>query len=98
MVFVDGPPGSICLFSRYPALPALINHLSPDAQIWMDDTIRDEERNICECWAKKFNLELNFLPMEKGLGILKNNKNKLIFYFFKNNLIQGQRLLPDNNI
>lgn len=40
LLWVDGPPGATCLFSRYPALPALADKLSPNAEVWMDDTIR----------------------------------------------------------
>lgn len=43
LLWVDGPPGATCLFSRYPALPALADKLSPHAEVWMDDTVRQEE-------------------------------------------------------
>lgn len=70
LLWVDGPPGATCLFSRYPALPALADKLSPTAEIWMDDTIRQEEKDICERWAKDHGFELEYYPLEKGLGRL----------------------------
>ncbi|MGR7921041.1 class I SAM-dependent methyltransferase [Zobellella denitrificans] len=70
LLWVDGPPGATCLFSRYPALPALFERLTPQAQIWMDDTIRQEEVDICSHWAEKYNFDIKYLPLEKGLGIL----------------------------
>ena len=70
LLWVDGPPGATCLFSRYPALPALANKLSPSAEVWMDDTIRQEEKDICERWAKDHGFELEYYPLEKGLGRL----------------------------
>lgn len=70
LLWVDGPPGATCLFSRYPALPALANKLSPTAEVWMDDTIRQEEKDICERWAKDHGFELEYYPLEKGLGRL----------------------------
>ncbi|WP_444908842.1 O-methyltransferase [Microbulbifer sp. TRSA005] len=70
LVLVDGPPGATCRHSRYPALPALSDKLSSKAEIWMDDTIRKEERDICEQWSKKYGLILEYYPMEKGLGRL----------------------------
>lgn len=70
LLWVDGPPGATCLFSRYPALPALADKLSPNAEVWMDDTIRQEEKDICERWAKDHGFELEYYSLEKGLGRL----------------------------
>lgn len=70
LLWVDGPPGATCLFSRYPALPALVDRLLPNAEVWMDDTIRQEEKDICERWAKDHDFEVEYLPLEKGLGRL----------------------------
>jgi hypothetical protein len=70
LLWVDGPPGATCLFSRYPALPALANKLSPLAEVWLDDTIRQEEKDICERWAKDYGFDLEYYPLEKGLGRL----------------------------
>lgn len=67
LLVVDGPPGSICPFSRYPALPAFADVLAPHAEVWMDDTNRKEEQVICEHWAKKHSLKLEYLPFEKGM-------------------------------
>ncbi|CAM3375937.1 class I SAM-dependent methyltransferase [Halomonas lysinitropha] len=70
LLWVDGPPGATCLFSRYPALPALAEKLSPNAEVWLDDTIRQEEKDICERWAADHGFELEYYPLEKGLGRL----------------------------
>lgn len=70
LLWVDGPPGTTCLFSRYPALPALAEKLSPNAEVWMDDTIRQEEKDICERWAEDHGFELEYYLLEKGLGRL----------------------------
>ena len=70
LLWVDGPPGATCLFSRYPALPALADKLSPNAEVWMDDTIRQEEKDICERWAEDHGFEVEYYPLEKGLGRL----------------------------
>lgn len=73
LLWVDGPPAGTCLYSRYPALPALYQRLSPDAQVWMDDTIRQEEKDICQRWAEDYGFELEYFPLEKGLGVLKRS-------------------------
>ncbi|QCZ92408.1 class I SAM-dependent methyltransferase [Salinimonas iocasae] len=70
LLWVDGPPQAICAYSRFPAVPALYEKMSSKAQVWMDDTIRKEEMEICEEWAKQFSLSLRYLKLEKGLGIL----------------------------
>ncbi|WP_226645169.1 O-methyltransferase [Microbulbifer variabilis] len=70
LVFIDGPPGATCQYARYPAVPAIVDRLSTSAQVWMDDTIRKEERDICEAWAEQFGFDLEYLNYEKGLGRL----------------------------
>lgn len=70
MVWVDGPPAATCQYARYPALPALFERLSARAQVWMDDTIRQEEKDICQRWAEDYGFELEYFPLEKGLGVL----------------------------
>ena len=65
-LFVDGPPGKLQPFSRYPALPVLMPHLSPDAHILVDDGLRDNEAKMIDLWRDldiSFEAErLGFLP------------------------------------
>ncbi|UTA78628.1 class I SAM-dependent methyltransferase [Halomonas sp. XH26] len=70
ILIVDGPPGNTCLFARYPALPALFNRLSPNAEVWMDDANRQEEKEITEEWAKRYGFEMEFISLEKGMSRL----------------------------
>lgn len=70
LLFVDGPPGTTCPFARYPAMPALIDRLSADAQVWVDDSLREEEQSICKNWAKKYKLDIRNIHLEKGLCVL----------------------------
>lgn len=77
LLWVDGPPGATCLFSRYPALPALADKMSPNAEVWMDDTIRDEEKDVCKRWAADYNFYLDYFPLEKGLGRLTKQTSDL---------------------
>ena len=48
LVIVDGPSGGICKYSRFGFIPFLMNKLSIDAIIFVDDTHRPEEIDICE--------------------------------------------------
>lgn len=70
LLIVDGPPKSTCEYSRYPALPAFYDRFNSKIEVWMDDTIRDEEKDICYRWSKKYDLFLEFFPLDKGLGVL----------------------------
>lgn len=68
-VLIDGPPAKTCEFARYPAVPAVIDKLAPDAAVWLDDAVRGEEKRICQSWAEAFNCTFESVPMEKGLGV-----------------------------
>ncbi|WP_417604619.1 class I SAM-dependent methyltransferase [Oceanimonas baumannii] len=74
LLIVDGPPASTCPYARYPALPATFNKLSPRAQVWMDDANREDEIEICKHWAKEFNMDIDFIPLEKGLCVLSKKE------------------------
>ncbi|GGB51832.1 hypothetical protein GCM10011502_26230 [Oceanisphaera marina] len=84
LLWVDGPPGATCLFSRYPALLALADKLSQHAEVWMDDTIRQEEKDICNHWAEKYGFNAEYFPLEKGLGRLTRS----------NALVSSSALMP----
>lgn len=70
LLIVDGPPGGSCHYARYPAVPALFNRLSANAEIWMDDANRQDEKDICESWAELYGFDLEYIPLEKGLARL----------------------------
>lgn len=96
LLWVDGPPGGTCLFSRYPALPALADKLSPHAEVWMDDTNRQEEKDICERWAKDHGLELAYYPLEKGLGRLTRPNTQPPTMFFAPRLTTSGEPHPES--
>lgn len=70
LLIVDGPPGRTCQYARYPAVPALFERFSANVEIWMDDANRQDEKDICERWAKLYDLDFEFIPLEKGLARL----------------------------
>lgn len=70
LMWVDGPPGNTCPYSRYPALPALSTNLSEHIEVWMDDTIRKVEKDICGDWSQRYGFDLEYYSFEKGLGRL----------------------------
>ena len=74
LAWIDGPPASVSNFSRFPAVPALVDHFTSNTQVWLDDTTRREEKEICEYWSKEHNLRVEYYTLEKGLGILTRVK------------------------
>lgn len=51
LVIVDGPQGSICKYSRYPAIPFLQQHLLTNYSIFLDDYNRPDEKAIYKQWC-----------------------------------------------
>jgi O-antigen/teichoic acid export membrane protein/predicted O-methyltransferase YrrM len=54
MAVIDGPPGNIQKWARYPALPVLVDRLSKHAVIVMDDCFRHDEKETVRAWQKNF--------------------------------------------
>jgi hypothetical protein len=71
LLIVDGPPALQDPTSRFPALPLLLDHLSPDAVILMDDGDRQGEKEVVEKWCAEYELEASYLSLEDGAYLLK---------------------------
>ena len=76
LLFVDGPPGKVQVLSRYPALPVLAPHLSPQALVFVDDGGREDEIEMLRLWGElddiAFESEtLGFLPHAPVLLTMK---------------------------
>lgn len=77
MLVIDGPPQDVQSLSRYPALPLLLERLSEDAIIILDDAGRDDEREIVRRWLTEFpDFEERFIDTEKGTVILNRRLKK----------------------
>ena len=70
MLVIDGPPENIQSMARYPALPLLMEKLSENAVIILDDTNRKDEQQIIKQWSAKYGLKAKFLYTEKGTCVL----------------------------
>lgn len=67
LIFIDGPPRSAGVLTRYPAMPLLKDLMAPGARIVMDDADRDAERRTVQRWQDEFpQLEVSYLATEKG--------------------------------
>ena len=60
---------------RYPAVPALFERFAPSVEVWSGDcdANRQDEKDICKRWAELYNLEFEFIPLEKGLARLSRS-------------------------
>jgi Methyltransferase domain len=53
LLVVDGPPGDTCPQARYPAVPMLLDRLSDNAVIVLDDASREHEQMIVARWLEE---------------------------------------------
>lgn len=59
---------------RYPALPVLLEKLSPRAVLLLDDGDREDEQQVVAAWLKEFKgFEAERVPGEKGTIILRRS-------------------------
>jgi len=71
-VVVDGPPETTQRLARYPALPLLLELLSPRFTLFLDDANRPDEAEAALKWKGELELySSKELPTEKGMLILK---------------------------
>ncbi len=71
VLFVDGPPGDTGPLARYPALPALLERLAPDAAIIIDDGARPDELKMVARWCAEVpGLTVRQLRTQKGGTLL----------------------------
>lgn len=54
LLIVDGPPSTVAPMARFPALPRLIDKLSKDALIIVDDTDRDDDSRMLKRWLELY--------------------------------------------
>jgi len=71
LLFVDGPPAATGRLARYPALPVLHHRLAHGAIIVMDDTGREDEREIASRWLAEYpGMTGREIDIEKGAWLL----------------------------
>lgn len=61
LVVVDGPFGGSTPFARYSAIPFLKSRLSNNWGVFLDDSRRDDEREIANLWAKALEVNPEFI-------------------------------------
>lgn len=75
MLVIDGPPGFLQQYSRFPALPLLYDQLADNCVIFLDDAARDDEKAIVDMWLQAYpNIEHEYIATERGCSKLIVNK------------------------
>jgi len=75
MLVIDGPPGFIQKHSRLPALPVLFEQLADKSCIFLDDAMRDEEKEIVAMWLEQFvGLSHEYIETDRGCSVIKVRK------------------------
>jgi predicted O-methyltransferase YrrM len=67
LLLVDGPPAfePQLALSRYPALPALAERLTPDATVVLDDIDRPGELRTLQAWERDHDFRFELRPAER---------------------------------
>jgi predicted O-methyltransferase YrrM len=67
LMLVDGPPAfePHLELSRYPALPALVERLAPDATVILDDIDRPGELHVLETWERDYDFRFEVRPAQR---------------------------------
>jgi predicted O-methyltransferase YrrM len=71
LLLVDGPPASVGLRSRYPALPLLRHLIAPNGRVLLDDAKRPDEQEVLRMWTANYGVDLVAMHRhEKGTAEL----------------------------
>ncbi len=72
LLVIDGPPGFLQKYSRYPALPLLYDLLSINCVIFLDDAAREDEQELVSRWLKAYpEFQSEYIKNERGCFVLK---------------------------
>lgn len=72
LLIVDGPPDRLQDLSRYPALPFLMNRMSPNAVVLVDDAYSSVEKAMVSRWLQEYpEFTAEVIDCEKGAVVLR---------------------------
>lgn len=74
MVVVDGPPGDVQRYARYPAWPLLWSFCSEDVVVLLDDASRPDEKEVVKRWTATGGLAAVVGAAEKGIVRLESRR------------------------
>ena len=72
MLVIDGPPGFLQKYSRYPALPVLSERMAQHCAVFLDDAARDDEQELVKRWlSEEPDFQAEYIENERGCFVLK---------------------------
>lgn len=72
MLVIDGPPGFLQKYSRYPALPVLSERMAQHCAVFLDDAARDDEQELVKRWlSEEPDFQAEYIENERGCFILR---------------------------
>ena len=79
LAIIDGPAAwkPKIRLSRYPAIPYLINFLTEEYSIYLDDTNRKGEKEVFSLWHQKYNLKFEQINDTSAVCIKGNKLNTI---------------------
>lgn len=72
LVVCDGPPGS-GHGGRFGMLPVMRDHLAPRLSILLDDTIRDDEKEIATRWSDVLGARVDIMGADQQFATIRTN-------------------------
>ncbi len=71
LLVIDGPPGFLQKYSRFPALPLLSSFMAEQCMVFLDDAAREDEQEIVRCWLQQHpEFEAEYIENERGCSVL----------------------------
>jgi hypothetical protein len=76
-LIVDGPPAGAsgtAAKARYPAIPLLKSRLAQDCSVYLDDAVRNSEREIAKEWGEELGVNFELRLENGGYAVAKCGK------------------------
>lgn len=67
LLVIDGPPGSVCHHSRYPAVPVIRSYLNDRYAVILHDINRLQEQEIVDLWRQE--IDARFINDYRARGV-----------------------------
>ncbi len=75
MLVIDGPPGYLQKYSRFPAIPLFFEYFTQYCRVFLDDAARPDEQDIIHLWQKAYpTLQHQYITTQRGCSILEMDK------------------------
>lgn len=77
LLLVDGPPRAVGRRARFPAVPLLADHFADDAHVVLDDTNRENEREVARRWLRAVPGLVRVVGPSEEIAVLRYHRPSL---------------------